>query len=171
MTAPTETLTCEYGKGHLFTRTRTRGRKPRFCPKHLPTSKVAPAPVKATKVASASVKATIPQAAMVTLHCAIGDHDWQRPSQRGRKPLNCPDHTEVTTSVARPSATRTAARTVVPTGTGPGTVTDLAEYRAQRDAADAVREARERRAKARIDNLEIMLKASGLHLSQNPVNL
>lgn len=29
---------------------------------------------------------------MTTLHCHAGDHDWQRPSQRGRKPLNCPEH-------------------------------------------------------------------------------
>ncbi len=28
----------------------------------------------------------------VTLHCQAGDHDWLRPSQRGRRPLNCPEH-------------------------------------------------------------------------------
>ena len=28
----------------------------------------------------------------VTLHCAIGDHDWERTSQRGKRPLNCPEH-------------------------------------------------------------------------------
>jgi hypothetical protein len=27
---------------------------------------------------------------MPTLHCQIGNHDWERPSQRGRKPLSCP---------------------------------------------------------------------------------
>ena len=29
---------------------------------------------------------------MVTLHCQAGDHDWERESQRGRKPHSCPDH-------------------------------------------------------------------------------
>ncbi len=27
----------------------------------------------------------------VTLHCQAG-HDWERPSQRGRRPLWCPEH-------------------------------------------------------------------------------
>ena len=27
----------------------------------------------------------------VTLHCAICNHDWQRESQRGRRPASCPD--------------------------------------------------------------------------------
>lgn len=29
----------------------------------------------------------------VTLHCQAGDHTWERPSQRGRKPFSCPEHT------------------------------------------------------------------------------
>lgn len=29
----------------------------------------------------------------VILHCEIGDHDWERPTKRGPKPKNCPDHT------------------------------------------------------------------------------
>lgn len=29
---------------------------------------------------------------MRTLHCEIGDHDWERESQRGRLPRNCPTH-------------------------------------------------------------------------------
>lgn len=28
----------------------------------------------------------------VTLHCQAGNHSWERPAQRGRKPLNCPEH-------------------------------------------------------------------------------
>lgn len=32
-----------------------------------------------------------------TLQCAAG-HDWQRPAQRGRKPLYCPHHTPVVKS-------------------------------------------------------------------------
>jgi len=29
----------------------------------------------------------------VTLRCKAGNHDWERPSKRGRIPVNCPDHT------------------------------------------------------------------------------
>lgn len=28
----------------------------------------------------------------VTLYCQAGDHNWERESQRGRKPHSCPDH-------------------------------------------------------------------------------
>ena len=31
---------------------------------------------------------------MKTLHCQAGNHEWQRTAQRGRTPLNCPEHTE-----------------------------------------------------------------------------
>lgn len=29
---------------------------------------------------------------MPTLYCEAGKHEWERPAQRGRKPLNCPEH-------------------------------------------------------------------------------
>jgi hypothetical protein len=29
---------------------------------------------------------------MPILHCELGNHSWDRPSQRGRVPKNCPDH-------------------------------------------------------------------------------
>lgn len=29
----------------------------------------------------------------VTLWCETGKHNWERPSQRGRRPVNCPEHT------------------------------------------------------------------------------
>lgn len=35
-----------------------------------------------------------------TLHCALGDHSWERPAQRGRVPANCPDHQPVPRAVA-----------------------------------------------------------------------
>lgn len=35
---------------------------------------------------------------MRTLYCEAGDHNWERPSQRGRTPRNCPEHTEVKTT-------------------------------------------------------------------------
>lgn len=35
-----------------------------------------------------------------TLYCALGDHDWEAPVKRGRKPLNCPDHRPATPTAA-----------------------------------------------------------------------
>ena len=35
---------------------------------------------------------------MKTLHCEAGNHEWQRPAQRGRIPINCPEHIEVKTN-------------------------------------------------------------------------
>ena len=29
---------------------------------------------------------------MPTLHCELGNHDWEREAKRGRVPKNCPDH-------------------------------------------------------------------------------
>jgi hypothetical protein len=29
----------------------------------------------------------------VILRCEAGNHEWERPSKRGRIPANCPDHT------------------------------------------------------------------------------
>lgn len=39
----------------------------------------------------------------VTLHCEIGNHPWERPSGRGRRPRNCPDHTPQEPSVSKDS--------------------------------------------------------------------
>lgn len=39
----------------------------------------------------------------VTLHCKAGDHDWERPSKRGRQPQNCPEHSE-SAPVRKPSS-------------------------------------------------------------------
>ena len=36
---------------------------------------------------------------MVTLWCEEGQHNWYRQSQRGRKPINCPDHVPDTIEV------------------------------------------------------------------------
>jgi len=33
--------------------------------------------------------------AIRTLWCDAGQHKWERESQRGRQPINCPDHKEV----------------------------------------------------------------------------
>ena len=32
---------------------------------------------------------------MRTLHCQAGNHEWERPAQKGRVPINCPEHREV----------------------------------------------------------------------------
>lgn len=37
----------------------------------------------------------------ITLHCHAGNHDWERPAIRGRRPLNCPAHDGIT--VAKPA--------------------------------------------------------------------
>ena len=29
-----------------------------------------------------------------TLYCEAGDHNWERPAQKGRAPRNCPEHQE-----------------------------------------------------------------------------
>lgn len=51
-----ETLTCE--AGHTWTRVRTRGRKPRWCPEHLP---VKPIPAVREKPAQEPVEAFEPE--------------------------------------------------------------------------------------------------------------
>jgi hypothetical protein len=38
------------------------------------------------------MSATTTSAKMVTLHCQAGNHTWERPSQRGKRPFNCPEH-------------------------------------------------------------------------------
>jgi hypothetical protein len=32
---------------------------------------------------------------MRTLHCKAGNHEWQRPAQKGRVPVDCPEHKTV----------------------------------------------------------------------------
>lgn len=34
-------------------------------------------------------------AELETLHCVLGDHDWERERKRGKKPQNCPTHKPV----------------------------------------------------------------------------
>jgi hypothetical protein len=31
----------------------------------------------------------------IELHCELGNHEWSRESQRGRRPVNCPEHQPV----------------------------------------------------------------------------
>jgi hypothetical protein len=43
----------------------------------------------------------------VTLHCELGDHTWERESQRGRRPASCPDC--VAAETARAESERAAS--------------------------------------------------------------
>lgn len=38
----------------------------------------------------------------VTLHCRLGNHEWERPSKRGRQPENCPEHKPAPGEMKRP---------------------------------------------------------------------
>lgn len=38
-------------------------------------------------------KETAKTSKTVELHCEAGNHKWERESQRGRRPINCPEHT------------------------------------------------------------------------------
>lgn len=158
----TETLTCLTG-GHSWERQSTRGRKPTHCPKH--TTKVL---ITVPVVAEDAPLAEHPIVAgkTETLACSHG-HEWIRLTVRGRKPTLCPEH-------AAPKAPKREQGTESVTPAQAESDSDfktqfpeLWEYRQQRDAANAIRWAKERKAKERIDNLEMMLKSSGLHLSQN----
>lgn len=46
----------------------------------------------------------------VRLHCHAGNHDWDRPSQRGRRPFNCPEHSDEAT----PNVTTASAVPAIP---------------------------------------------------------
>ncbi len=73
------------------------------------------------------------------LHCENGNHPWERESQRGRLPRNCPQH-------PNPSGTPT------PTPAGPRTVpVKVVEGSEQGDAAIASRK--------RAEELVIAMKA------------
>jgi hypothetical protein len=81
----TQTLHCEIGN-HSWERVSQRGVKPHNCPKHKPT----PGIVHVSRSANGSVDTETSR--METLHCATGDHDWERVPTRGRKPVDCPQH-------------------------------------------------------------------------------
>jgi hypothetical protein len=91
-TAKWEHLTCEFpDKPHKWKRELgKRGRKPRFCEKHKP----APVPSNST--------VTLEPNGMRILHCANGNHDWEREPKRGRVPESCPKHTVTKVIVAAP---------------------------------------------------------------------
>lgn len=163
----TEQLKCEFGKGHKWTRERTRGRKPRFCTKHKPSTEDS-ATGRVPIMKSFTSVGAIVAPGTVKLHCEIGDHYWQRVSQRGRKPSNCPEHAivkPVSVPTTRTKPTRAAS---TKDNDGLATVLNIDDYKEQRELLEANRKAREAKAKLRIDNLEMMLRSRGMHLSQQP---
>lgn len=55
---------------------------------------------------------------MRTLHCQLGDHDWQREPQRGQLPKNCPIHKPAKPEPVRPR--RVAVRVIAESIQGDG---------------------------------------------------
>lgn len=53
----------------------------------------------------------------VELYCQAGEHRWNRPKQRGKRPKNCPDHAPVATESApkRPRITFGSTKSLAPT--------------------------------------------------------
>lgn len=91
-----EKLHCEIGD-HNWTRPKgSRGRKPSSCPNHAP--KVAK-PAAPRRTAHSGIPGEVPTE---TLHCEHGDHDWERPIKKGKKPESCPQHSSQTTRTATP---------------------------------------------------------------------
>ena len=97
------TLVCEHD-GHIWQRESQRGRPPKFCPEHKPEDVIKTVKVQsnATEHKPKSILDLVPgleevlaQDNMQTLHCQAGDHDWQRQSQRGKRPRNCPSHAQI----------------------------------------------------------------------------
>lgn len=76
-----EKLVCQIGNHEWRRDFGIRGRKPVFCPKHKP----------ATAVEKGSHSKSLSNG-KVLLHCAIGNHNWEREPTRGRVPANCPAH-------------------------------------------------------------------------------
>lgn len=103
------TLHCEIGN-HDYFRDPQRGRPPRNCPEHTPVVISRhlvgdhSAEKAITRLNTSQLQAilnpelqTILKAAedeqkYETLICEVGDHEWQRERQRGKKPSRCPEH-------------------------------------------------------------------------------
>lgn len=103
-------LYCEIGD-HYWERKAQRGRPPRNCPAHAPEKPVVHTRPKLQETSEGKIvgfaqaheyefssdlqtalEAAEAEQRMETLRCELGDHDWQRERQRGKKPANCPEH-------------------------------------------------------------------------------
>lgn len=105
-------LWCNNGE-HYWLRPAQRGRKPYHCPDHLPEPDAPREPVQRaqngyTEADARAVglddRARYEANQTVTLWCALGQHEWERPRQRGKKPLNCPEHQPVKESTGQHGA-------------------------------------------------------------------
>lgn len=98
--------------------------------------------------------AKIQSSTQETLLCQVdgGSHNWTRDIGHGRKPKHCPEHTP-----ERP-APASSVETTLPS---PDEVSDVT------DVKPDVLAQRRRKAEERIENLELMLKARGQHISQH----
>lgn len=101
------TLHCEIGN-HKYWRDPQRGRLPRNCPEHQPkkhevrvlmhpdVQKAISQTMPSIEHYERSVLDVIPGLTEAlkyeTLHCELGDHDWDWERKRGRKPSSCPEH-------------------------------------------------------------------------------
>lgn len=120
---------------------------------------------------------------MQTFTCETGGHEWERPSQRGRPPRNCPDHTpERLPATPRPPREGHPDEIVFTADEWPGIgpdeevvfTWDRREYRPtpppKEYDAEAERLRLKEQAERRIDNLEFNLKLNGTHISQHRVD-
>lgn len=180
-----EHLKCEFPeKPHNWKRPEgSRGRKPRFCPKHRSEPKLSSAstdlycengkhnwvrpPTRGRVPTSCPdhreqrviVSAPRNKNGMVTLHCETGNHDWERLPQRGRKPINCPKHSGVSPVTNSPVNVNGKEESVPVEKKRRGRPRI---HETKEEAAEAaLQKSRERAA-----NLEGALKERGTHISQ-----
>lgn len=182
-------LHCTIGN-HDWERPSARGVKPLNCPEHKPATGT----TFATGLRQGSVL-RVP-AGNTTLHCEAGNHDWERPPTRGRKPINCPQHS---VSAAGPRAVpvrvisqdfpiQEIADEDLPLVEVEGEYESETTEQEQRELLNAAfnpvsapkkrgrpqlyaneeeqREAELARSRAKVDALEANLKAHGTHISQ-----
>ena len=90
-----------------------------------------------------------------TVHCENGDHDYERPSQRGQLPRNCPDH-------KKPPAPVEEAAEEFPVDEYP----IICHVEPLPEAAEPDHAALETAGQRRAGHLEMLLKSRGTHLSQ-----
>ncbi len=177
-----ETLTCSVG-GHTFTRESKRGVKPKICIPHkanpnatfatsLQKGRIITVPAKKAASVKAPALVSVPDTGtkMQTLHCRTGNHEWQRPSARGVKPADCPQHKH-TGFAPKNVVVRVRPETV--TGDVPqksnndgDELTEFDEYGRKSTITREQAALRKAAADKRIDELEIRLKSNGTHISQ-----
>lgn len=180
-----QTLHCQIGN-HDWERVSARGRAPINCPEHKPV------PIQSSRSANGVLTMTVN--GMRTLHCELGNHDWERAPQRGRVPSNCPAHSAVPPrSVPVRIVSDSFPLADIPEEELP-LVEVEGEYESEttpeeqreilsaafsqpsekrrpgrpriHETPEEAAEAALAKSRARVDELELSLKANGTHLSQ-----